>query len=242
MASTALALIKAFCKLKGIAVPASIVDAAQDAGVNQLVELYNKVGRHITSYKSWQVLSRRATHVQLAAEDQGLLSAICAENLDHIVVDTLWNNTLRQPIFGPLSDQQWQADKALLPSGPMQMYKVYQGHLYILGTTTAGHELFIFYKSKNWLQTGAATGLFVDGVTLDTNVPIFPDFLMSLGLEAFWRQEKDLPFQTQMAAFTAELVNQAGNDATASKLKMHEANQPIVKPGIIVPAGNWPVS
>lgn len=237
---TVLALIQSFCRLRALEVPSLLVGATNAAEL-QYLEIYNRVGRNVAAYKTWEKMTRRATHVQLAAEDQGLLSTICGENIDHVVVETLWNDTLQLPISGPLSDQAYQQRKAQLPSGPMQEYRIQGGKLLIIGDTTAGHSLTLIYKSKNWLQTGAATGVYIDAVAADTNVSIFSDHVMSLGFEAFWRKEKELPFQTQLAEFTSALLTEAGNDNVPQVIHMHRSGSPIIRPGIIIPSGNWTV-
>lgn len=236
---TALALIQTFARLKGLAVPASVVGST-DAGVLQLMEVYNSVGKNIGQRRLWSILKRSVTFTSLGVEDQGLWSTILGEDPAYVVPETAWNNTLRQPIFGPLTDEEYRAYKATVPTGPLQSYYVMKDHLYILGTVTAGNTLAFTFKSKNWLQTTASSGTFIYDMAADTNVPVWDDNVMMLGLEAFWRRAKDLPFTTQMADFEMAIVGMVDN--IPAVIKLHGMGQVVPKPGIIVPLGNWNVS
>jgi hypothetical protein len=237
MASTVLALIQSFCRKKGLEVP-TVVVASTSGEVLQLMELYLQVGRFIRNKRGWQALKRRATFTALAAEDQGTLAAVLGEaNPDYIAFDTVWDNTDQQPLYGPVSDAEYQAALAFAVTGPIYEFQIRQDHLRIIGGGPVGHSLTFMFKSSNWVQTTSASGVFQDTISADTNVPIFGDDLMMLGLECFYRREKGLEFSTFMANFEMELI--AKNDGAQSKIDMSGGSQDGRIPGIIVPVTGY---
>jgi len=238
-ALTILELAEAFTGKRATVIPTALV-ASTDSGLIQLKEVMNSVGRDLVARQSNQFIKRRLVWNSLGVEDQGTILSLFGEQPANIVIETLYNNTTRLPIYGPLSDREYQEILALVPSGPFLQYKIYNGHLYVTGGIEAGQELTVFYKSRAWLETAAGAGTFVAVCTADTNVPVFPDDLFLLGMEWMWRREKEMNYTAQLAEYTQKLLDSMGEPKPI--LKGHSTMKaPIPQPGIIVPAGNWTV-
>lgn len=232
MPSTVLALIQSFCRKKGLEVPTAVVGSAS-AEVLQLLEVYLDTGRYIRNKRTWQALKRTATFTALAAEDQGALATVLGESSpDYIAFESIWDDTDQQPLFGPLSEQEAQEASAFNVTGPVYEFEVRGDHLYIIGGGPTGHSLTFRFKSSNWVQTTSASGVFQDSITADTNVPIFGDDLMKLGLETFWRKEKGLDYSAHMGDFEIQILSK--NDGAQKKISMH-GDERMSIPGIIVP-------
>lgn len=234
---TALQLAQTFCRKKGLAVPAALV-ASTDAGILQIWEVMNAVGRDLTARKQGPFLKQRKTWALVATEDQGSILTLFGVEPVSFSVDSFYNNTLRLPIYGPMSDADYQQTKAMVPSGPFQKYIIYNGHLYITGTLVAGHTLAMIYSSKAWVESGANTGVFTAEITADTQVPVFDDEMFFLGMEWMYRREKGLDYTSQLADYRTKLMDSKGDPAPVL-LGHQNSTDPWPKPGIIVPPGNW---
>jgi hypothetical protein len=235
---TALELIQSFSRKRGLPVPTAVVGST-DAGVLQLLELLNAVGSDLVRRPmDWQVLKRRTVFACLATEDQGSILSLFGVPAAAFSPETLFNDTRRLPIYGPLSDIEYQEIKALLPTGPFQQFLLRNDHLFITGSLTAGDSLSIMYTTTAWVETGSGTGVYTTEVTDDAYIPVFPDDLIMLGLEWMWRREKELKYDSQFGEYTAKLLD-SGDPKPV--LLGHRGRPAEVKPGIIVPAGNWTV-
>lgn len=239
--STFLLLIQDYTASKGLEVPTSVF-ASTTAELRQFVKVFNMVGRDLHRRMDWQLTKRRITFTSIANEDQGLITSagiVNSTDFDHIIPETFWNNTLRQQVFGPISDADWQQLKALVATSPLYQFKVYNNHLYVFGPLPAGHTLSFFYKIKSWMEVSLASGTYVDAVTADTNVPFWPDDVMLLGIDAFWRREKGLSFTAQMADYEVKIADISGVDNVKPVLSMDSSGRVAPRPGVIVPYGNW---
>lgn len=234
---TVLSLVQSYARQRGLPVPTALF-AATDTGTLQLLECLNKAGRDIVRRRGgWISLNKRKTFACAATEDQGVFGTLMGEDPAGIVADSLYNDTMRLPINGPLTLPDYQSEKVYVPTGPFQEYALYNGHLFILGTVTAGHTISVMYKSKNWLQTAVNLGGSLAEVAADTNVSVFGDDLMLLALDYMWRKEKDLDYQAQLSALTMALLDADGEPSPI--IYAHGDDRPMIKPGIIVPSGNW---
>jgi hypothetical protein len=237
-ALTVLGLAQSFCRLKGLTVP-TVLFASTDAANLQILEVINKVGRHIVNKQDWQGLKKRIEKVAIAGEDQGVWTTWLGEDPSGVGIESFYNDTTRLPIEGPLSDEEYQQIQALVPLGPLLCYKIYNNHLYITGDITAGDNLAMMIKSRNWLKVSALVTGTLNTIAADTDIPIFDDELMLAGIDAFYRQVKELPWQTQMAAFNLLFLDKRGEPGKVLHMDQGRPNAP--KPGIVVPPGNWSV-
>jgi hypothetical protein len=239
MSKTVLSLAQTFARQRSLSVPAALFTST-DAGVLQLMEIINTVGRDVRGRTDWEVLKRRKTFVSLATEDQGLVTSLIGADVEHLIPETIWDNDQRMPVYGPVDDENYQAIKALLPQGPLYEYRVQQGHLLITGGIPAGVNLSVMYKSLSWLQTTSSSGVFVDEITADVNVSAFSDEVMLAGMEYYYNYRKQLDFDSAKVDYEAKIFNRGGVDNVKPIIRMHEAGtRPIIRPAIIVPSGNW---
>lgn len=238
MPFTVLELAQAFCEENGLPVPAAL-SGSGDAGALQLRQLINKVGKEALRFTNWQVVNKRVTWTSSSGEDQGDITTLIGEDLGYVIPETFWDNTLRRPIFGPVSDKEWQALKALVPTSPLYQFRIAENHLFISGPMVAGHELSLIYKSIWWVKiAGTNPQQWSDSVTSDSDTMVFPDDLMQLGLLAFWRKAKELEYAQEMSVFKAAAVDLGSTDKIRPIIDMGGGERQI-KPGIWVPAGNW---
>ena len=240
--STIIQLVTRFSEEMGQSAPATVVGNT-DVGVLQLKRLLEMVGEHLMQKGRWQKLARRIAWTSISGEDQGDISAITGITLPgYIVPDTFWDNTLRRPIYGPVTDQTWQMLKASVPSNPLYQFRIQNNHILINGDMEAGHSLSFIYQTQGWLQTTSSSGVYVASITADTNVPVFSDQLMELGLKAFWLRAKQLPFDVEMQMFTSARDDALSSENVKPVIDMADGQRQIIRPGIFVPAGNWNVS
>ena len=104
---TCLQIIQAACRRIGILAP-NVAVGSYDQQIIQLLALCEEEGQELADRYPWQGLQNEVLFVTVAAQVQTTLSAT-APGFNYIVNDTIWNRTLRRPVYGPNSEQDWQA-------------------------------------------------------------------------------------------------------------------------------------
>jgi|TARA_R110000737_G_scaffold97017_1_gene131111 hypothetical protein len=201
----------------GIPQPATIINNS-DPSVLQLLRSANREGKTLLKYH-WEVLKKEGSVTSLAAESQGLLTAI-ETNFLRIANDTIYDRTSKFKIFGPLTDTQWQRLKASTASGVRHYFRIRGGSLLILPQMISGHAVFFEYFSKNWVDIGTgATPAVADGSAFnnDANTVVFDEELMSMGVVWRFLKGKGLPYTEQKneyLEYRRDLLTQDGAKAT----------------------------
>lgn len=234
MPMTAIALVQAWSALTGQEVMSGLGGSGAGAWAvpYQLKEIYNQAGRFLRDARSWRGLVRRVTWTSLATEDQGSLATVLGEaDSEGIIFDTVWNNTTQEPVVGPLTDQDYQVEQAVTGVGVNYAFYIKGGNLYLLNVPV-DHTISFLFRSQNWLQTTASSGIYVAAHTADTNVPIFADTLMMDAYDLCWKRVKKQDSAAQEQELRAKLLSWP--DGAPAKVSMDSARQ-LPRPQIIVP-------
>jgi len=235
--ATCLSIIQSVCRRMSLNVPTSAVGSS-DTQVANLVELCNEEGQELAARTQWQVLQTEATYTTLAAEDQGSILTI-APGLNSIINDTIWNRTLRRPVFGPKTPQGWQQNKAFAINGPWSNFRIKGNRLLMYPTPTAGQSCVFEYMSQNWLQnTGGDTSY--EAWNADTDVPLLDWHILVLGTIWRWKKLKGFEYAEDFNSYERRVMDTIARDGSNDWLNMSGTKYDIF-PGIVVPSGSWNV-
>lgn len=231
-----LQIIQTACKRIGIVSPPAAVTST-DLQIQQLVSLCEEEGQELATRFAWQSLRGEATFTTVAAEQQTTLAAITT-GFDYIVNDTIWNRTLRRPVYGPKNAQEWQQSIANQINGPFNSFRIFSNRIYFYPAPSAGDSCYFEYQSKHWVTTNA--GGTDEAWTDDADTPKINDQLLVLGAVWRWKQAKGLDYAEDFAKYERRVTDAIGRDAGKAVLDMSGARWEI-QPAIVVPAGSWSV-
>lgn len=236
-----LTVVQQFCQRTGIPSPAAVT-ASTDAQILQLWGLANEVAEDIIDRWSWTDLTNEATFTTVTGRDQGAIATIAGGGAGYrrILNDTIYNRTLRLPLFGPLAAPAWQQRLAVTTTGPYYQYRLRGGRLLFDPVGVAGQLCAFEYITDRCVlpATGTATTAFV----ADSDTFILDEKLLLAGLRWKWKEEKGLDYAEDFRRYETMGSNYAGRDGTNKTLSMNGEANSSVMPGIFVSPGNWNVS
>lgn len=230
-----LTLVQSVFKRLGLNTPVSVVGNT-DRQVGQILELSNEAGQELARRYPWQALLAVGTFTTVATESQGSVQTI-APALDYIINDTIWNRSLRRPVFGPKTPQTWEQQKAFAINGPWSNYRLIADTLAMYPVPTAGQSCYFEYISKNWVTTGSSTS---PTWVLDADTPLLDNNLLIL--DTIWRFKaaKGLEYAEDFNKAERLCTDLMGRDGGKDSLNLDGTKYDIY-PGIVVPSGSWNV-
>jgi len=233
----ALALVTQFCQETGLPVPGGLIGATEGHAV-QMRALLNKVIMDLSQY-NWQQQNRYVTWTSVAGEDQGALIDIFGVDDDYLrlIPNTFWDNTEQRPVFGPVTEAVWAYYKAAVNPGPIYQYIIKQSHLLMSPNMVAGHTMSVQMYSK--LIVVSAGGTLKQSFTVDDDSFVFPDIAILRGLTWNWAKKKGEDWSDDHALYLDAIGKNLYNEGSA-KLWL-DSGRPGIVPGVVVPAGSWPV-
>jgi hypothetical protein len=221
--------------------PPSPFVSSNDGNAIQLKALFNELMQETVKRYRFQTCIFNPTWTSVAANIQGTIQSLWGMEPESLVNATMWDFTLRRPIFGPLNDTNIQIIQALIPTGPIFQYRIQNNNLEIWPTPPAGNTHSAIVRSKNWLNlngNSATPGYYIQN---DTDTPMLDDTTMIMGLKYRFKKEKGLPYAEDYESWTDMIDQIALRDGSKSILYLDKASQELV-PGIFVPSGNWSLS
>lgn len=235
MALTILQIVQSACKRIGILSPNAAVTAT-DQQIIQLVALAEEEGQELATRCAWEVLQTETSFTTVATQIQTTL-AITAPGFDYIINDTIWNRTLRRPVYGPKSQQDWQQDKANNINGPFNSFRIINDAINFYPNPVAGQSCYFEYQSRNWVKTTAGTA---ETWVADTDTPRIDGQLIVLGVVWRWKAAKGLDYAEDFAKYERRVNDAMGRDAGKATLNMSGTVWEI-QPAIAIPRGSWSV-
>jgi hypothetical protein len=231
---TCLSIVQRVCKRVGLDSPSSAVGSSERQ-ILQILELSNEAGQELSRRYPWQAILAVASYTTVATETQGAVQTI-APGLDYIINDTIWNRTLRRPVFGPKNPQNWEQQKAFAINGPWSGYRIIGGDLAMYPIPTAGQDCYFEYISKNWVTT--SVGATDDEWTNDADTGKLDENLLVLDTIWRWKQQRGLDYAEDFAKSERLYQDLANRDGGKDWLNLSNTRYDIF-PGVIVPAGSW---
>jgi|TARA_R110000824_G_scaffold18476_2_gene73135 hypothetical protein len=235
---TLLTIIQDATQDLGLAEPTSVV-GNNDKKIVQLLQLANREGRNLASRYNWSSLIKQVTFTQVAAQLQGVIQGgiISAGDFESIVNDSMWNRTTQLPVPGPLGSQDWQALQAFPLTGPYRQFRIQEGKLFFDPAGANASDTIAFeYNSKSFCASAAGAGK--SKWSVDTDVGILDEDLMTLGIIWRWLQRKGLDYAEDFNAYETRVANAMARDGGKATLQLN-SNQHDRIPGIFVPQGSW---
>lgn len=230
-----LELVQEFCGKKTLPVPTSVIGNT-DVGVVQIRYLLAETLREAGKYK-WQEQKIEKTWTSIAAEDQGLITTVLGPDFDSIVPATMWDLTLKRPVFGPVGDASWANLQAFTASGPIYQYKVFQNHLMIFPAPAAGDSMYVIYQSNYPVTSSGGTPQ--ASILADTDLFLIPEDVVTRSLDFRWKRQKGEPWENDYSEYT-DLLAKGVQKTGLPNIHLDNARFKL-SPGIWVPAGDWPV-
>jgi hypothetical protein len=232
MALTCLQLVQTAFKRLGLNSPSAVV-TSNDAQVLQMLSLLEEEGQEQAARYPWQVLQKEATFTTVATQIQTTLASITT-GFNYIVNDTIWNRTLRRPVYGPKSEQDWQQALAMNINGPWNSYRIINNAINFNPVPAVGQSCYFEYISNFWVNGSSPTAT----VTADTDTIYLDDQITILGLIWRWKAMKGLDYSQDMQKYEAKILDAMGRDAAKPNLNLVGAKYDI-EPVVLVPAGSW---
>lgn len=238
---TLLQMTQEFCKRVGLTAP-SVVATSTDETILQLQGLLNEVVEDVVERgESWPMLQKQATWTSVAADSQGAIDTLFPYGFQYVIWNTAWDHTLHRMLFGPKSAQMWQESIALPFTGPFYAYRIWQGNFYIQPQLAAGHSMYLEYAS-NYAVLDADGVTYKRTFTKDGDKFLLDEGILYRGLRYLWKKEKGLPWAQDQSTYEGYLAQKIGTAGDKSPLSMEKGDvEALIKPGIFVSSGNWPL-
>lgn len=228
---TALSMVQNASVSLGLASPSTIVGT-------QMLALLNLEGEDLRSRGQWTVLKRANSFtLSTSSVNQGAMNGtvVTAGDFDYMLPETFWNMDLRQPVIGPLSEVEEEALIAIGIGGPFQQWTIRQGNLYIYEQPGTADDVVFQYMSAFYAK--ASGGTLKAAFTLDNDLGVLPESIMTLGIIWRWKRANGLDYAQEFDVYEKRVQEALSRDASGKKLYMDAPRWPPY--GFIVPPGSW---
>jgi len=232
---TLLTVVQNASRRLGLTTPSAVIGSS-DATVIKLLGLSNQGGWELARRANWQALTKEKTFTSVAQESQ---TGAIPTDFDRIINDTFFNRTRKRQVVGPLTPQQWQAQKSIIATVLYDSFRIRGDAILLLPTPPASDTYAYEYISSYWVDTDADG----DGDALaweaDDDVALLDEELLTLDLVWRFRQSNGLDYAEAFNTFEMQAAQVIARDGAKTLISMsNETSYDRPRyPG--VQEGNW---
>lgn len=207
----------------------SVVVTSTDPAVLQMLSLVNDIGQELASGYDWPQLYVQKNVTTVAAELQGDLETLFGTDFNNLEPNTLWQNNFIRPIYGNMTPQQYQFVKVRNMTGPYSSFRIQMEpttnkmSLYLIPAPTAGDTISVMIRSKNWVSDSGATTR-KSAFTADSDLCLFDDRLLRMGLVWRWRMAQRLDYLPEQARFKEAVETSFARTQTSPNIRTDRSN------------------
>jgi hypothetical protein len=180
--------------------------------------LANRTGRSLAKH-DWRILIKRNVLTTASSAESYALPS----DFDHFIHQTEWNETTARRLFGPDSDDAWQAvESGAVTTTVDDRFQVRadgnSNRIFISPLPTSSENLTFFYAANTWCR--AAGGARQSSFAADNDVLLLDEFVFELGLK--WRllRAHQREYQIDLAEFLRELQKRKALDGGLKTLRI----------------------
>lgn len=230
---TVLTIVQQAASWLALPVP-SAVFSATDPQTIQLRSLLNEELYELATWPdhNWTKLSKETSFTTVAAAAQ--TNAIPTD-YGRYIDESMWNRTTVRPVYGPLSAQQWQREKAGPTFTSVYLGMRFRGNdLLLTPDPTAGQTVYYEYLSLWAIYAVGGTTPTKAAFTADDDFTFFPETLVERGLRWRFLRAKGLDYQQEYQGWIELLQRVAARDGGMVRLNAAN-NYPVPRMAPFVP-------
>jgi hypothetical protein len=217
----------------------TVAVSSVDTNVQQIISFANEAGQELAHRYGFQEITKEATFTTVNMETQGTIGALTGPDFAWILNETMWDRSVRRPVYGPKYAAEWQQLKAQLMQGPWWQYRIRGNQVLFLPPPPAGDAIFFEWVSDYWVATNGAPGVGAQrSYVTDTDVSLLSERVLTL--DTLWRYKasKKLAYSEDFDKAEAAIADLMARNASKPRLNLAGA-QTDIYPGILVSSGNW---
>lgn len=143
----------------------------------------------------------------------------------YMVQQTNWDRNFRWQLLGPINAQEWQTIKSgISPVGPRMRFRIMGNQFYVnpVGSSSSVYTdtLVYEYVSNSWVALSGSTTGTKSAFTLDNDVAVIPEDLLTLSLKWRYLRAKGMSYEEEQKQFQEKLDRTIGRSASARSLPL----------------------
>lgn len=225
-----LSIVQNVANTVGVDEPSSVFGSTNNTSI-QMLAIANRSGKMLARRHPWQRLQKEHTFSTVASTETYSLPS----DYDRHIDNTAWDRTNYRLMRGSLSPQEWQQRKSgIVSTGINYRFRV-RGNLFYLDPIPSSVDSMVFdYISDQWTtDSGGANPS--NEWNADTDLTIFPEYLLELDLLWRFKKEKGLEYAEDFRDFETQFEIEKAADTPNYTIDM--GYKPRIIPANVPEAG-----
>lgn len=191
---------------------------SSDPAFKQLTQLLTSCGRELVTKCEWQQLVREHAFTTTTDTEYDL-----PEDFAYMIDQSGWELDSSNPLGGPLNSQLWTRviGGGFSVTSVSLSFRIAQGQIWVFPQPpTAGLDVTFEYISLCWIWQGGDDTVRADNITMNSDVVLFPNILISKMLKYRFLAAKGFDVREARQEYTEALDSWTSRDKPAPVLSL----------------------
>lgn len=169
-------------------------------------------------FGDWQELTKEGCLTVIPDKKQYIIADYIPDFYS-LLDNTIYIKDTNEKVIGAITPQQWMKDKYFYNSNTDIKFKVQNGRFVFLNLPTTRVKIVFQYRSNNivWDQQTMDEK---DILTSNTDVPVFDEYLVKLGILWRWLKRSGLDYTEEFNEYQQELKKRYGSGLATRDIKL----------------------
>ncbi len=205
-------------------------EVADIAAVKRPKDLFNTSGQHeciflsvvksaldsLQRYADWQELTKEGCLRTIEGKSQYSIKDF-APDFYSLLNNTIFIKDSHERVIGAITPEQWMKEKYFFSPGTNIKFKIQNGRFIFLNSPVGGMRIVFQYRSNN-IVWDFNTFEEKNTLTKNTDVPIFDEYLVKLGVLWRWLKRNGLDYAEEYNEYYRELKKRYGSELSTKDI------------------------
>ena len=211
-------------------------EAADLAAVKRPEDLFNKNSQQdsiflsvakstldsLLRYGNWEELTKEGCLTANKGQSSYLLSDY-VQDFYCLICNTIYIKDMQERVIGAITPEQWMKEKYFNSPSNDVKFKLQNGRLIFLNPPSCRMKIVFQYRSNN-IVWDYKTLLEKNVLTANTDVPIFDEYLVKLGILWRWLKRNGMDYSEEYDEYEKELKKRYGSELATKDICLASNN------------------
>lgn len=178
-------------------------------------------------YGNWEALTKEGCLMTTGCQSSYPINAF-APDFYCLLNNTIYIKDMQERVIGAITPEQWMKEKYFHSSGSNVKFKIQNGRFIFLNPPAQEVKIVFQYRSNN-IVWDYKTLEEKNTLSANTDVPIFDEYLVKLGILWRWLKRSGLDYNEELNEYERELKKRFGTELATRDIHLGASKDEVDK-------------
>ncbi len=188
-------------------------------------------------YGDWQELTKEAVLTTSGQKGYYLLESVCPDFYS-LLNNTIYIKDAHEKVIGAITPEDWMREKYFSENTCRVKFKIQNGMIKFLTPPPDGIKIVFQYRANSICCDPQRGYMEKSALTKNTDVPIFDEYLVKLGILWRWLKRNGMDYTEEFAEYERELKKKFAGSLAIKDISLGGGFEDVIEKGVTINVKN----